>query len=74
MTEALDGNDVLVLLPTGAGKTAILTMFMFVLNHLKGNPDEFSQPSARFPTDPIMIVVYPTNCLEEAQVCMSARH
>jgi Lhr-like helicase len=41
VTKALDGTDVLVLLPTGAGKTAILTMFMLVLNHLKENPGEF---------------------------------
>ena len=68
VTKALDGTDVLVLLPTGAGKTAILTMFMLILNHLKRNPDEFPQHSARFPTNPIMIAVYPTNCLEEEQV------
>lgn len=68
VTKALDGTDVLVLLPTGAGKTAILIMFMLVLNYLKKNPNKFPQCSTRFPADPIMIVVYPTNCLEEEQV------
>ena len=68
VTKALDGTDVLVLLPTGAGKTAILIMFMLVLNYLKKNPDKFAQYSTRLPVDPIMIVVYPTNCLEEEQV------
>ena len=46
VTKALDGTDVLVLLPTGVGKTAILTMFMLILNHLKRNLDEFPQHSA----------------------------
>ena len=71
VTKALDGTDVLAILPTGAGKTAILIMFMLVLTHMKTNLDEYAQHSARFPDDPIMVVVYPTNCLEEEQVCTS---
>ena len=70
VTKALDGTDVLAILPTGAGKTAIITMFVLVLSHMKENPGEYAQHSARFPTDPIAIVVYPTNCLEEEQVCV----
>ncbi|KAF9645276.1 P-loop containing nucleoside triphosphate hydrolase protein [Thelephora ganbajun] len=67
VTKALDGTDILVILPTGAGKTAILTMFMVILNHMKENPGEYLEHSTRFPADPIMVVVYPTNCLEEEQ-------
>jgi ATP-dependent helicase YprA (DUF1998 family) len=70
VTKALDGTDVLAILPTGAGKTAIITMFVLVLNHMKENPAEYAQHGARFPADPIAVVVYPTNCLEEEQVCM----
>lgn len=70
VTKALDGIDVLAILPTGAGKTAILIMFMLVLTRMKANPGEYAQRSARFPDDPIMVVVYPTNCLEEEQVRM----
>ena len=70
VTKVLDGIDVLAVLPTGAGKTAILTMFMLVLNYMKENPNKYSQHSARFPADPITVVVYPTNCLEEEQVRM----
>ncbi|KAF9648961.1 hypothetical protein BDM02DRAFT_3128723 [Thelephora ganbajun] len=33
VTKALDGADVLAILPIGAGKTAILTTFIFVLNY-----------------------------------------
>ena len=69
-TKALDGTDVLAILPTGTGKTAILIMFMLVLTHMKANPNEYTQHSARFPDDPIMVIVYPTNCLEEEQVRM----
>jgi ATP-dependent helicase YprA (DUF1998 family) len=68
VTKALDGTDVLAILPTGAGKTAILVIFMLILKHMKENPGEFGGHSARFPNDPIMVVVYPTNCLEEEQV------
>ena len=69
VTKALDGIDVLTVLPTGAGKTAILIMFMLVLDYMKNNTEEFKNHT-RFPPDPIMIVVYPTNCLEEEQVRM----
>ena len=66
--KVLDGIDVLVILPTGAGKTVILTMFMLILIHIKSNPENFTSHCSRFPDDPIVIVVYPTNCLEEEQV------
>jgi len=68
VTKALDGTDVLAILPTGTGKTAILTMFMLVLTHMKAHLDRYAPHSVRFPDDPIMVVVYPTNCLEEEQV------
>jgi len=73
VTKALDGTDVLAILPTGAGKTAILTMLMLVLTHMKAHSDRYAQYSARFPDDPIMVVVYPTNCLEEEQVRIYVR-
>jgi len=70
VTKALDGINVLAILPTGAGKTAILIIFMLVVIHMKVHLDKYAQHSARFLDDPIMIVVYPTNCLEEEQVRM----
>jgi len=75
VTKALDGTDVLAILPTGAGKTAILIIFMLVVIYMKEHPDVHAEHSARFPDDPIMVVVYPTNCLEEEQVrlCMLGR-
>ena len=69
VVKLLDGIDVLAILPTGAGKTAISMMFMLVLNYMKSNPG-CSLPHCRwFPEEPIIVVVYPTNCLEEEQVC-----
>ena len=70
VAKALDGVDVLAILPTGAGKTAILVMFMLVLIHIKLNPEDFASHCSQFPDDPIAIVIYPTNCLEEEQVRM----
>ena len=68
VAKLLDGIDVLAILPTGAGKTAILTMFMLILDHMRLNPECFSSHHRRFPEEPIVVVVYPTNCLEEEQV------
>ena len=68
VSKLLDGVDVLAILPTGAGKTAILTMFMLILDHMALDPGRFPSHCRWFPEDPIMVVVYPTNCLEEEQV------
>ena len=70
VTKALDGTDVLAILPTGAGKTAILTMIMLILTHMEEIPGGFTQNIRQFPEGPIMVIVYPTNCLEEEQVRM----
>lgn len=58
MAKSLDGVDI----------PAILTMFMFILDHMKLNPERFPSSCRRFLEEPIAVVVYPTNCLEEEQV------
>ena len=68
VAKLLDGIDVLAILPTGAGKTAILVMFILILDYIRLNPERFPSNRKRFPTEPIAVVVYPTNCLEEEQV------
>lgn len=73
VAKALDGIDVLAILPTGAGKTAILAMAMLILIHIKLNPEDFALCCGQFPDDPIMIIIYPTNCLEEEQVGPSSK-
>ena len=64
----LDGVDVLAILPTHAGRTAILMMFAFILDHVKLNPERFPLSCGQFPEEPIAVVAYPTNCLEEEQL------
>lgn len=68
----LDGRDLVAILPTGAGKTGYFTMFMLVLVELSRNPS-LSDPPVFIPEDPCMIVVYPTNGLEEEQVSNCVR-
>lgn len=68
VAKLLDGIDVLAILPTGAGKTAILVMFILILDQIRLNPQRFPSNRRRFPVEPIAVVVYPTNCLEEEQV------
>ncbi|KAM5546216.1 hypothetical protein V8D89_000342 [Ganoderma adspersum] len=63
----LDGKDLVAILPTGAGKTGYFTMFMLTLVELSQDPSLCSPPVS-VPRDPCMIVVYPTNGLEEEQV------
>ena len=45
VTKALDGTDVLVFLPTGAGQT-VIPMLMLGLNHSKENMGKFLRYSA----------------------------
>jgi len=69
-TKTLDGTNVLVILPTGAGETVILVNTVFGLNRMIETPGEFVQRSTRFPIDlTVMVVVYPTDCLEE-ELCV----
>ena len=59
VAKLLDGVDVLAILPTGAGKTAILTMFMLILDYMRLNPGCFPSHHRRFPEEPIAVIVYP---------------
>ncbi|TCD64684.1 hypothetical protein EIP91_003798 [Steccherinum ochraceum] len=63
--KSLDGCDLLSLLATGGGKTGFFSMFMLVLHTLSINPTLQAKFNIKFPIDPAMIIVYPTNGLEE---------
>ncbi|PIL25941.1 hypothetical protein GSI_11695 [Ganoderma sinense ZZ0214-1] len=69
----LDGVDLVTILLTGAGKTGYFTMFMLVLVELSHN-SSLSDPPVSIPRDPCMIVVYPTNGLEEEQAFHQLGH
>ncbi|KAJ7845242.1 P-loop containing nucleoside triphosphate hydrolase protein [Mycena olivaceomarginata] len=55
---SLDGVDLLAITPTGSGKTGFYTMYMLVIMAVLKDPNLC--PSAKFPTDPCLIVICPT--------------
>ena len=62
----LDGMDLVAVLPTGARKTGYYLMYILVLLAMVNN-SELRQRSSVLSSDPCMVVVYPTNGLEEEQ-------
>lgn len=73
--QSLDGKDLLAILPTGSRKTGLFYMYMLILIHLGNNkstmPTHFKPPN--FHKDPAMVIIYPTNGLEEEQVRITSR-
>lgn len=65
--EVLDGLDLLAIIPTGAGKTGYFSMYMLILITISKDPNICS-PKKHVPADPAMVIIYPTNSLEEEQV------
>ncbi|KAI0713538.1 P-loop containing nucleoside triphosphate hydrolase protein, partial [Earliella scabrosa] len=64
--KVLDGSDLVAVLPTGAGKTGYFTFYLLLL--LAIAHDTSLQPLApHVPQDPCVLMVYPTNGLEEEQ-------
>ncbi|RDX45573.1 P-loop containing nucleoside triphosphate hydrolase protein [Lentinus brumalis] len=61
----LDGLDLVAVIPTGAGKTSYYVVYMLMLLELSKNPALAA--GAKVPADPCMVMVYPTNGLEEEQ-------
>ncbi|KAJ8463000.1 hypothetical protein ONZ51_g10537 [Trametes cubensis] len=63
----LDGTDLVAVLPTGAGKTGFYMMYMLLLLELSQKPTLCDPPYIPLTKDPCLIMVYPTNGLEEEQ-------
>ncbi|KAF8809276.1 hypothetical protein BYT27DRAFT_7254779 [Phlegmacium glaucopus] len=61
---ALDGNDVIATMATGAGKTGLLSFLMLVICAISHNPSLALQ-GCTFPKNPCMLVICPTKALEE---------
>jgi hypothetical protein len=62
VTKALDGTDVLAILPAGIGKMAISATFILVLNRMEENisgSSEYVQHGVRLPADSIAVRAYP---------------
>ncbi|EIW55146.1 uncharacterized protein TRAVEDRAFT_22912 [Trametes versicolor FP-101664 SS1] len=60
--KALDGLDLLAVTPTGSGKTSFLIIYLLVISEILQHPELC--PSAKFPLNPVMLVVCPTKSLE----------
>ena len=67
VAKSLDGVDLLAIIPTGGGKTAYFSMYMLALLAISENP-HLCSPPAKVPSDPAMIITYPTICLEQEMV------
>lgn len=68
ITAVLDGSNMLAISATGSGKSGYIYMLMHVVLEFLETPTLC--PTAKFPTDPAILVIYPTiaNALEEDQV------
>ncbi len=66
--KALDGVDLLSVIATGSGKTGYLLMYMLAILALQDEPSVACKFARRFPVNPAMVIVYPTNGLEEEMV------
>ena len=60
----MDGFDLLASTPTGSGKTGYLILLMLVVREIAADKT-LTITKENFPKDPVMIVVCPTNALEE---------
>ncbi|KAI0353617.1 hypothetical protein OH77DRAFT_1553273 [Trametes cingulata] len=65
--QLLDGMDLIAVLATGAGKTGYYLMYALMLSQLSKNPRLCLPACAAVPQDPCIVMVYPTNGLEEEQ-------
>jgi replicative superfamily II helicase len=61
--KALDGVNILAILPTGSGKTGLLSMFLIVVRALVAN-SSLCLTVRNFPENPAMLVICPTNYIE----------
>ena len=62
----LDGDDVLLVIATGSGKTNMFIRAMHLIQYLATHPHTLG--NVIFPCDPAMVIVFPTKALEEEMV------
>ncbi|KAI1781978.1 hypothetical protein LXA43DRAFT_1152807 [Ganoderma leucocontextum] len=68
--QLLDGKDLVAVLATGSGKTGYYLIYMLMLCELSKNPALCQAPYPPAPKDPCMVIIYPTNGLEEEQAAV----
>ncbi|KAJ3716789.1 P-loop containing nucleoside triphosphate hydrolase protein [Lentinula guzmanii] len=70
VAKALDGRDVFAMTPTGSGKTGYIAFTALVVKELKQHPERYPEAAAiakKFPHDPLMLSICPTNYIEYQQ-------
>ncbi|KAL0564862.1 hypothetical protein V5O48_017175 [Marasmius crinis-equi] len=65
LSKAATGRDVVMIVPTGGGKTSLFYGFMKLLEELAELGDSCPFETARFPRNPLLVAVFPTKGLEE---------
>jgi hypothetical protein len=65
--KVLDGIDLVAVTSTGSGKTAYLFLSILVMIAISKSPALC--PAVKFPKDPAIVVVCPTNSIEQQMVC-----
>jgi hypothetical protein len=66
--KAIDGIDMMVLTPTGSRKTGYLTMYMLFMISLAANTKLVAPAMKKVHQNPVMVMVFPTNGVEEEMV------
>lgn len=66
--KSVDGGDIMALLPTGAGKTGFFIFYMLLMLALAKDPSLVAPRKKRVPQNPVMVIVFPTNGVEEEMV------
>jgi ATP-dependent helicase YprA (DUF1998 family) len=69
---ALDGDDLLVTMATGSGKTGFYCFLMLVIVAISEDPS-LAIAGRVFPKNPCMILISPTKALQEDMVCKLSR-
>jgi superfamily II DNA or RNA helicase len=64
--KVLDKIDLVAVTPTGSGKTGFLFLTILVMIAIAANPSLC--PSVKFPRNPAVVVVCPTNSIEQQMV------
>ena len=61
----IDGINLMALTRTGSGKTGYFTMYMLFLLALSKDPRIVAPAKKSVPRNPVMVLVFPTNGVEE---------
>ncbi|KAJ6537599.1 hypothetical protein B0H10DRAFT_2246004 [Mycena sp. CBHHK59/15] len=69
--KVLDGIDLVAVTPTGSGKTGYLFLSILVMIAIANTPSLC--PSVKFPKDPAIVVMCPTNSIEQQMDINMAR-